>query len=71
MFISTGRPIKTFWLDGYLGFGSQAGEAASYIQGDVVSSLNPEIDVDIGIQPFRLKNLSAQDRGIRPQQNPI
>jgi uncharacterized protein len=53
---------KRFGLTAIYVFGSQAGEAASYIQGDVVSSLNPEIDIDIGIQPFPLKNLSAQDR---------
>ena len=53
---------KYYGLTAIYVFGSQAVEAASYIQGDAVSFLNPEIDVDIGIQPFSSKNLSAQDR---------
>jgi uncharacterized protein len=43
-------------------FGSQAVETASIIQGQDVLSLDPGIDIDIGIQPFPAKNLSAQDR---------
>jgi predicted nucleotidyltransferase len=56
---------KCYGLTAIYVFGSQAGEAASFFQGDegdVGSSLNPEIDLDIGVQPFPAKNLSAQDR---------
>ena len=56
---------KYYGLTAIYVFGSQAVDAASFFQGDegdVVSSLNPEIDLDIGVQPFPAKNLSAQDR---------
>jgi predicted nucleotidyltransferase len=43
-------------------FGSQAVETALIFQGESVSFLDPERDVDIGIQPFPGKHLSAQDR---------
>jgi uncharacterized protein len=43
-------------------FGSQAADVASFIQRPSFPILNPEMDVDIGIQPIPDKKLSAQDR---------
>ena len=43
-------------------FGSQAADAVSYIQRPFFPILNPEMDVDIGIQSIPDKKLSAQDR---------
>jgi predicted nucleotidyltransferase len=53
---------KCYSLTAVYVFGSQAVEAASYIQGDVVPFLNSEVDIDIGIQPLPANRLTARDR---------
>jgi predicted nucleotidyltransferase len=53
---------KSYGLTAIYAFGSQAVETASLIQGEDISFPDPEIDVDVGIQPFPGKHLSAQDR---------
>ena len=53
---------KQYGLTDIYVFGSQAVEAASFIQGNGPSFLNPEGDVDVGVQALPGKRLSAQDR---------
>jgi predicted nucleotidyltransferase len=43
-------------------FGSQAHEVALCLQRSILSTLNPETDIDIGVQPIPGKILTAQDR---------
>ncbi|MBA4393704.1 MAG: hypothetical protein C0407_09150 [Desulfobacca sp.] len=53
---------KHYGLTAIYVFGSQMAEAASFIQDQVDSLLNPEVDLDIGIQPLQERRLSAQER---------
>jgi uncharacterized protein len=53
---------KRYDLTALYVFGSQAAEAALIIQSPFIPTLNPEVDLDIGIQPLSARTLSAQDR---------
>ncbi len=62
-FLTALEDISRFYsLTAIYVFGSQAVEAVSFLQGDAGASLNPEADLDIGIQPLKDVRLTAQDR---------
>ena len=53
---------KRYGLTAIYVFGSQAAKAAAYLKSPFFPILNPEGDMDIGIQPLQDKIHSAQDR---------